>query len=136
MNGLMKITAISAAAMLAACDGEATTQDPNGAGDVMAESTLEKDTMESTQQVVLETATLKEFKTSLAFMRASLSEDDRAELTDALAKLSGEVMENAEAAVTPGTEVTVDPELAEAVYNKYGDKLDGKTFDDVITMAG
>ncbi|WP_417451197.1 hypothetical protein [Kordiimonas sp.] len=136
MNGLMKITAISAAAMLAACEGETKTQDTSTERDVMAEKTLEKDTYESTQQVVLNTSSLQQFKTSLAFMRASLPDDDRAELTDALAKLSGTMMERAEAAVTPGTEITVDEEVAEAVYSKYGNKLDGKTFDQIIAMAG
>lgn len=136
MNGWMKIAAISTAAMLAACDGDNATTGDAQMGDPMAENTLEKDTFEGTQEVVLETASLKEFKTSLAFMRASLSEENRAELTEALAKLSG--MEGkAERAESPeGMDITVDPVLAEAVYNKYGSQLDGKTFEDVVSMAG
>ena len=136
MNGWMKIAAISTAAMLAACDGDNTATDQNSMSDPMAENTLEKDTMESTQEVVLETASLKEFKTSLAFMRASLSEENRIELTEALAKLSGMEGKAAQADSAPASDVTVDPVLAEAVYNKYGNALDGKTFEDVVSMAG
>jgi hypothetical protein len=136
MNGWMKFAAISAAAMLAACDGDNTADNSSSVADPLAERTLEKDTMESTQQVMLETATLQEFKTSLAFMRASLSEENREELTQALEKLSGLETAPETESGEPGSEVTVDPTLAEAVYNKQGDKLDGKTFEDVIAMAG
>lgn len=136
MNGWMKIAAISTAAMLAACDGQEATNSDTQVSDPMAENTLEKDTMESTQQVVLETESLKEFKTSLAFMRASLTEENRVELTEALARLSGMEGKQETADSPDGRDVIVDPVLAEAVYNKYGTQLDGKTFDDVVAMAG
>ena len=142
MNKFMTMTAISAAAMLAACDSSDNC-DTTGAGDMMTESTAEnsaektgdKSTMPSAPEVVLKTASLQEFEASLAIMRASLTDDERAELTDALAKLSGEMMERAEAAVTPGTELAPDMDLAEAVYKKYGNKLNGKTFDDIVAMT-
>ncbi|WP_417463932.1 hypothetical protein [Kordiimonas sp.] len=130
MNTLIKVTTIGACLALGACDGDTNSTAENTEANGAATS----DVAEAVPTVTLKTESFDEFKTSLAFMKASLSEEDRMKLTKALTKLSGD-----QATAMPSTDgkaLTVDKTLAETVYNKLGEKLDGKTYEDVLVMAG
>ncbi|WP_417461015.1 hypothetical protein [Kordiimonas sp.] len=130
MNTWIKVTTIGACLALGACEGDMSSTTEN----TEANGAATTDMAENAPTVTLETKSFEEFKTSLAFMKASLAEEDRMKLTKALTKLSGE--QTAAMAGADGRALTVDKTLAESVYNKLGDKLDGKTYEDVLVMAG
>ena len=133
MNTWIKVTTIGACMALGACDDDMNSTAKN----TDANGTASTGITENIPTVTLETKSFDEFKTSLAFMKASLSEENRVKLTNALTKLSGEqAAAMPEMSDTDGKPLTVNKTLAESVYNQLGDKLDGKTYEDVLVMAG
>lgn len=130
MDNWIKVTTISACLALAACEGDTTSKTEN----TDTANGASTDVADNIPAVTLKAETFDEFKTSLTFMKASLSEEDRSKLTKALTKLSGK--QTAAMTGVDGNALTVDKTLVESVYNKIGDKLDGKTYEEVLSMAG
>lgn len=72
----------------------------------------------------------REFRLSIRAMKAALVPDDRKRLTDALMSLALEG-ENARP-----QDLAANKTVEQIVYDKMGPDLHGKTFDDVVKMAG
>lgn len=145
MKALIKMTAIAAAFTLAACgdkkEEEKKADDmppPEAAatGDMSAGETMEK----MAEALKLDTSSLEAFKESLANMKASLSAEDRANLTNALSKLATEASSEGGNMMDAGKNMMKDmgdgKSVTEVLYEKMAGKLDGKTFEDILAMAG
>ncbi|SDE36680.1 hypothetical protein [Kordiimonas lacus] len=102
-----------------------------------AEETTEVAAAEQAMVAKLDTSSLATFKASIRAMKASLSSEDKEQLTLAFEKLAASATEPA-AGGEPGTEAKT-PDVRstiEIVYTTMGDKLSGKTFAEIVALAG
>jgi hypothetical protein len=87
--------------------------------------------------LVLDAGSFAKFKASVDAMTATLPDRDKAELQLAFERLAASAQEPAS-----GGEPGEQPQLPdvrstiEIVFDSYGQELDGKTFDDIVAMAG
>lgn len=147
MTHFMKpLTATAMLLALAACgDSGDSTQKADDTAPAATEAAAEKSTMDKATEMAtkaaealkLDTSSLDAFKSSLASMKGSLSADDQSKLMDAL---SGMVASDGKSStgglMDTAKKMAEGKSLTETLYEKMGDKLDGKTFEDILAMAG
>ncbi|NVJ96504.1 MAG: hypothetical protein HWE25_00030 [Alphaproteobacteria bacterium] len=147
MTNLMKPLMASAALLaLAACgDSGDETAKSDATAATEAAATAEKSTMEKATEMAtkaaealkLDTSSLDAFKSSLAGMKASLSDTDQSKLTEALAGLAKDAGGDSKSGLMDAAKsMASGKSMTETLYEKLGDKLDGKTFEDILAMAG
>lgn len=145
MTLLKSMTAAAAVLALAACgdsgndqNGSETSQMPAAETTAPAQSSMEKATEAATKMaeaLKLDTSSLEAFKSSLAGMKSSLSGDQQSQLMDALSGMVASDKEGAGGLMDAAKSVASGKSLTETLYEKMGDKLDGKTFEDILAMA-
>ncbi len=160
MNSFIKITTLSAAFALAACGSDDNSQTAEKAEDAAPaaaeeaapaaaaeeESMMEKaegmagHAMEKASEMMeghtLDTSSLDSFKSSLAEMKGSLSEDQSSQLTSALTSLAKGAAEEKGGLMGAAKDMASGKSMEETLYEKMGDQLDGMTFDDILKLAG
>lgn len=149
MTHFMKpLTATAMLLALAAC-GDSSDSSKEQAAPATEAAMPEKSTMDKATEAAkdmaskavealsLDTSSLDAFKSSLATMKGSLSAEDQTKLMDALSGMvasdgtssTGGLMDTAK-------KMSEGKSLTETLYEKMGDKLSGKTFEDILAMAG
>lgn len=149
MTHFMKpLTATAMLLALAACgdSGDSSKEQAAPAAETAMpeKSTMDKATeaakdmaTKAAEALKLDTSSLDAFKSSLANMKSSLSAEDQSKLMDALSHMvtsdgessTGGLMDTAK-------KMAEGKSLTETLYEKMGDKLSGKTFEDILAMAG
>lgn len=129
---------------LAACDSgkkedSSTGEEAAPAAETSTVEQVKETVVEKIKEMVkLDTSSVEAFKNSLSDMKDSLSDEDKAKLTSALANLAkkaveeksegGGVMDIAKSAVSGGS-------IEDQLYDNFGDKLSGMSFDDILNYA-
>ena len=91
---------------------------------------------EGISTLTLDASSLESFKESLGKMKDSLSSSDKALLETALDKLAAAATEPA-AGGDMATSTDTEPQTREEkLYEQLGTRLDGKSFGDIVAMAG
>ena len=83
----------------------------------------------------LDTSSLESFKASVANMKASLSDEQQAQLTDALKSLAKEEMSDVGSLAGAAAGLATGKDTTEVVYDKLKDKLSGLSFEEVLALA-
>ena len=148
MKALIRLTAVAAAFSLAACGDnngeekkaddmappEATTEAP-ATGELDANETMER----VAEAVKLDTSSFENFKESIANMKESLTTEDSARLTTAFSNLATRVSETGEDMTETGKNMVENMDegksVTEILYERFAEELDGKTFEEVLSLA-
>lgn len=92
---------------------------------------------QAAEALKLDTSSLEAFKSSLAGMKASLTDADKQKLTSALATLAKDAGGDSKSGLMDAAKgMASGKSMTETLYEKLGDRLDGKTFEDILNMAG
>jgi len=145
---LKPLTATAMLLALAACGDSSdnkgdTSQAPATEASAPEKSTMDKATdaakdmaTKAVEALKLDTSSLDAFKTSLANMKGSLSAEDQSKLMDALSGMVADSKEGSSGLMDAAKSMASGKSLTETLYEKMGDKLSGKTFEDILAMAG
>jgi hypothetical protein len=134
---------------LTACGDSSETEKAEDKAAAPAEVAAEKSTMEAATEMAskavgalkLDTSSFDAFKTSLAEMKDSLSEDDRSKLMEALGGLVASETEKSDdgllrSAKKMASNAASGKSATETLYEQIGDKLDGLTFEEILKLEG
>ncbi|MCK0069675.1 DUF6694 family lipoprotein [Kordiimonas laminariae] len=83
----------------------------------------------------LDTSSLESFKSSVANMKASLTDEQQAQLTDALKSLAKAEMSDVGSLAGAAAGLATGKDTTEVVYDKLKDKLSGLSFEEVLALA-
>ncbi|MFC4349916.1 DUF6694 family lipoprotein [Kordiimonas lipolytica] len=145
---LKPLTATAMLLALAACGDSSDNKGDTSQAPAMEAATAEKSTMDkateaakdmatkAVESLKLDTSSLDAFKTSLANMKGSLSAEDQSKLMDALSGMVADSKEGSSGLMDTAKSMASGKSLTETLYEKMGDKLSGKTFEDILAMAG
>jgi|GEM_PF-1472812 len=143
------LTATAMLLALAACGDSGDSKQEQATAPATEAAAPEKSTMDkakdaakdmaakAVESLKLDTSSLDAFKSSLASMKGSLSADDQSKLMDALSGLAKDAAGDSKSGLMDAAKSMAEGKsLTETLYEKMGDKLSGKTFEDILAMAG
>ncbi len=146
MNTFFKFTSVSAALLLAACGSESSNtgkaQEAAKETETVASSAskdVAKKAKEAVAKVVenlkLDTSSMEAFTSSLSNMKASLSSDQKDQLTDAISSLAKDAAGEKGGLLGAAKGLASGKSTEEVVYEKLASKHDGLTFDDILALT-
>ncbi len=88
------------------------------------------------EAIKLDTSSAAAFKDSLASMKASLSDADQGKLTNALASLGKKAVAESDGGILGTVKSVAGGGAEDAILSKFGDQLNGMSFEDLLAFAG